>query len=184
MASTNPMSAKCWRHSRTMFMFPRELTLFWPHTFMKCIAFVVAINLGFSASTDADELGLEYRLNVKDGRPFQWANDSKEELLSSLPFMTSADFTSAVAKKSTNPNTPGEWEVQLAHTAVGRAKFRAVADSDRAREYCLLFRSMIWQCAAFPPGMKDVYDRGATITHSFSRADAEKMAAEIRKSLK
>jgi hypothetical protein len=151
---------------------------------MKCIALVVAINLGLSVSAGADEPGLEYRLNVKDGRPFQWANDSKEELLSPLPFMTSADFASAVAKKSSNPNTPGDWEVELTHTAVGRTKFRAVADSDRNREYCLLFRSMIWQCAAFPPPMKGVYDRGATITHSFSRADAEKMAAEIRKNLR
>jgi hypothetical protein len=151
---------------------------------MKCIALAVAIILGFCVYAGADEPGLEYRLNVKDGRPFRWANDSKEELLSRLPFMTSADFASAVARKSTNPNTPGDWEVELTHTAVGRAKFRAVADSDRNREYCLLFRSMIWQCAAFPPPMKGVYDRGATITHSFSRAAAEKMAAEIRKSLR
>jgi hypothetical protein len=158
--------------------------IFGPNVFMKCIAFVVALNLGFSVAAGADEPGLEYRLNVKDGRPFQWANDSKEELLSPLPFMTSADFAGAVAKKSTNPNTPGDWEVELTHTAVGRAKFGAVADSDRNREYCLLFRSMIWQCAAFPPGVKGVYDRGTTITHSFSRADAEKMAAEIRKNLR
>ena len=151
---------------------------------MKCISFVVAISLGFSVSAGADEPGLEYRLNVKDGRPFQWANDSKEELLSPLPFMTSADFASAVVKKSANPNTPDDWEVELTHTAVGRTKFRAVADSDRNREYCLLFRSMIWQCAAFPPGVKGVYDRGATITHSFSRADAKKMAAKIRKELR
>ena len=151
---------------------------------MKCIALAVALNLGLSVAARADEPGLEYRLNAKDGRPFQWANDSKEELLSPLPFMTSADFASAVAKKSTNPNTPGAWEVELTHTAVGRAKFRAVADSDRNREYCLLFRAMIWQCAAFPPVVKGVYDRGATIRHSLSRADAEKLAAEIRKNLR
>ena len=155
-----------------------------PNGFMKCIVLAVALSLGLSAAAGAAEPGLEYRLNVRDGRPFQWADDSKEELLSPLPFMTSADFASAVAKKSTNPNTPGVWEVELAHTAAGRAKFRAVADSDRSREYCLLFRSMIWQCAAFTPVVKGVYDRGMSITHSFSRADAEKMATEIRKTLR
>jgi transglycosylase-like protein with SLT domain len=39
--------------------------------------------------------------------------------------MTAADFVAAKANKSTNPNTPGSWQVKLTHIPVGGAQLRA-----------------------------------------------------------
>jgi hypothetical protein len=132
----------------------------------------------------AAESGLEYRLNAKDGVPFAF-DHAEEQYFSPLPFMTAADFAGARARKSENPNTPGDWEVVLTHTAIGGTKLRAVADADRAREYCLVFHGTLYQCLAFPPVMKGVYDKGLSFGDRLTQAMAVKlageMAAEIRR---
>jgi hypothetical protein len=137
----------------------------------------------FVAAAQAADSGLEYRLKVQDGVPFAF-DHGEEQFFSPLPFMTAADFESARAQLSKNPNTPGDWEVVLTHTAIGRAKLHAVADADRSREYCLVFHARLYQCLAFPPVMKGVYDRGITISDRLTKEKAgqiaREMAAEIR----
>jgi hypothetical protein len=131
----------------------------------------------------AAESGLEYRLKVQDGVPFAF-DHAEEQSFSPLPFMTAADFESARARKSDNPNTPGDWEVVLTHTAVGRAKIRAVADADRSREYCLVFHGTLYQCLAFPPVVKGVYDKGLTFGSRLTQAMAVKLAGEMEAEIK
>lgn len=138
---------------------------------------MLALGLGFPAARAADS-GLEYRLKTKDGVPFAF-DHAEEQYFSPLPFLTAADFASARARKSDNPNTPGDWEVVLTHTAIGRAKLRAVADADRAREYCLVFHGTLYQCLAFPPVMKGVYDKGLSFGSRLTQAMAVKLAAEM-----
>jgi hypothetical protein len=133
--------------------------------------------LGWPAARAA-ESGLEYRLKVQDGVPFAFEH-AEEQSFSALPFMTAADFASARARKSDNPNTPGDWEVVLTHTEIGRAKLRAVADADRSREYCLVFHGTLYQCLAFPPVMKGVYDKGLSFGSRLTQAMATKLAAEM-----
>ncbi len=137
----------------------------------------------YPAAACAAASGLEYRLKVTDGVPFAF-DHAEEQYFSPLPFMTAADFDSARARKSDNPNTPGDWEVMLTHTAIGRAKLRAVADADRSREYCLIFHGTLYQCLAFPPVMKGVYDKGLNFGTSLTQAMAVKLAGEMQAEIK
>jgi hypothetical protein len=123
--------------------------------------------------------GLEYRLKTADGVPFAF-DHAEEQFFSPTPFMTAVDFASARARKSDNPNTPGDWEVVLTHTAIGRAKLHAVADADRSREYCLVFHGTLYQCLAFPPVVKGVYDRGLSFGSRLTKAMAIKLAGEMQ----
>jgi hypothetical protein len=125
------------------------------------------------------ESGLEYRLKTADGVPFAF-DHAEEQFFSPTPFMTAADFESARAQPSKNPNTPGDWEVVLTHTAIGRAKLHAVADADRSREYCLVFHGTLYQCLAFPPVVKGVYDRGLSFGSRLTKAMAIKLAGEMQ----
>jgi hypothetical protein len=136
----------------------------------------------------AADSGLEYRLKVpesaKEGVPFAF-DHAEEQYFSPLPFMTAADFTGARARPSKNPNTPGDWELVLTHSAIGRAKFRAVADADRSGDFCIVFRGTLYQCEAFPPVVKGVYDKdrsfGDRLTQAMAMKLARDMAAEIRR---
>ena len=142
---------------------------------------MLALCLGLPAR--AADSGLEYRLKVKDGVPFAF-DHAEEQYFSPLPFMTAADFASARARKSDNPNTSSDWEVVLTHTAIGRAKIRAVADADRAREYCLVFHGALYQCLAFPPVMKGVYEKGLSFGDRLTQAMAVKLAGEMEAEIK
>jgi len=145
---------------------------------MHRLVLITLLALSLAPSARADDTRLEYRLKVKDGVPFAF-DHAEEQFFSALPFMTAADFSGAVAKKSTNPNTPDDWEVVLTHTAIGRAKIRAVADADRSREFCLVFHSRLYFCEAFPPVMKGVYDKDRSVTGRFTKAMADKLASEM-----
>ncbi len=136
-----------------------------------------------AAAAHAADSGLEYRLKVSDGVPFAF-DHAEEQYFSPLPFMTAVDFESVRAHKSDNPNTPGDWEIELTHTAIGRAKFRAVADADRSREFCLVFHGTLYQCDAFPPVMKGVYDKGLTIYGGLTPAMATKLAGEMSQEIR
>ncbi len=135
-----------------------------------------------SGQDNGRNTGLEYRLKVQDGVPFAF-DHSEEQYFGRHPFMTAKDFASVAAGKSKNPNTPGDWEIELTHTAVGREKFHAVADADRSREFCLVFHGALYECQAFPPDVKGVYDKGITVTGNFDRAKAEKLAGEMRREI-
>ena len=93
------------------------------------------------------------------------------------------DFAKAAVVQSKNPNSPGTYDVEVLHNAQGKVKFRAVADADRERTYCVIFRSVVRTCSAFAPPVKGLYDRGSTI-YGLNKADAEKLAAEINASLR
>ena len=67
----------------------------------------------------------------------------------------------------------------MTHTAIGRAKIRAVADADRSREYCLVFLGTLYQCLAFPPVVKSVYDKGLNFGSRLTQATAVKLAGEM-----
>jgi hypothetical protein len=67
----------------------------------------------------------------------------------------------------------------LTHTAIGRAKLRAVADADRSREFCLVFHARLYFCEAFPPLMKGVYDKDRSVTGRFTKEMAVKLAGEM-----
>ena len=151
--------------------------------FLSRVLRVVALATSVSSAAIAQESGLEYRLKTADGVPFAF-DHADEQNFAPHPFMTAADFGGATARKSKNPNTPGNWEILLTHTAIGRAKFRAVADADRSREFCLVFHGELYLCEAFPPDVKGVYDKDRTITGNFFRAKAEKLASQMRREIR
>jgi hypothetical protein len=138
---------------------------------------IMALSFGMSAARAADN-GLEYLLKAPDGVPFAF-DHADEQYFSPLPFMTAADFTGARAQASKNPNTPGDWEVVLTHTAIGQAKLRAVADADRGREFCVVFHDTLYHCEAFPPVMKTVYVKDRTLSDRLTQAKALKLTAEM-----
>jgi hypothetical protein len=138
----------------------------------------LALMLGASCATAQ---GLEYRLEKERGRAFAWA-DGKDKIFHELPFVAAKDFVGAVAVPAKNPNSPGTYNVEIVHSAAGKAKFRAVADADRERSYCVIFRDIIRTCSGFAPAVKDIYN--GSIIHGLAKADAEKLAREINASLK
>jgi hypothetical protein len=127
--------------------------------------------------------GLELRLKQNDGVPFAF-DHADEEYFSPLPFMTAKDFArEVIVRKSKNPNTPDDWEIVLSYTDVGRAKFRAVADADRTREFCLIFQEKLYHCEAFPPVQKGLYDKGIVLSDRYRREKAEKIAGNFRRAI-
>lgn len=137
----------------------------------------------FAGAARASDTGLEYRLKTKDGVPFAF-DHAEEQYFSALPFMTAKDFTGAKARPSKNPNQPGGWEVVLTHTATGRAKLRAVADSNRAREFCIIFHGRLYQCEAFPPVMKAVFDKERVISDRLTRQSASELARAMAQDIR
>ena len=148
----------------------------------RALGLALAIGCGAAASAQPQDAGLEYRIEKKVGTPLDFA-DGTSKFFHELPFMTAKDFSKAVVIKSRNPNTPGTFDVEVLHTAQGKMKFRAVADADRERSYCVVFRTMVRGCAGFAPPVKDIYDRGSMI-YLKTRAEAEKLADEINASLR
>lgn len=124
----------------------------------------------------SDDGGVEYRLLTPNGRPAKWA-DGKPEELGILPFMTCNDFTRAIAYPSKNPNTPGQYEVELQHNAIGKAKLRAVADADRTRGYCLVVNDIVLTCVNFAPYVKGVWV-DSTLIYGFGTKTAAQAAAQ------
>jgi hypothetical protein len=145
-------------------------------------ALIFAAWCGVAGIAAAQDAGLEYRLEKKIGTPLDFA-DGSTKFFHQLPFMTGKDFAKAVVVKSRNPNTPGTFDVEVLHNAIGKVKFRAVADADRERSYCVVFRAVVRGCAGFAPPMKDIYDRGSTL-YGMTDSAAEKLAAEINRSLR
>lgn len=137
---------------------------------------------GAATIASAQETGLEYRLEKKIGMPLDLA-DGTTKFFHELPFMTAKDFSNAVAVKSNNPNSPGTYDVEVLHNATGKVTFRAVADADRERSYCVVFRSIVRGCAGFAPPTKGIYDRGSTI-YGMTKDAAEELAGEINRSLR
>jgi hypothetical protein len=155
----------------------------WLIVFIKLVAGAAML---FVVATDANTAwaqGLELRLIAKDGVPFKWA-EGKEEYLGQLPFMTAPDFGKAVAVDARNPNQPGKFNVEISHTAIGRAKYRAVANADRDREFCVVFEALIRQCESFPPRIKGLYEKRTIIFGGFARKEAEDLARRINRTLK
>ena len=149
---------------------------------MRASVVALALCLAPHLACAQEKRGLEYRIEKERGYPIDWAN-GETKFFSELPFMTAKDFSRAVAIKSKNPNSPGTYDVEVQHTAQGKVKFRAVADADRERTYCVIFRSVIRTCVSFAPPVKGIYDRGSSI-YGLNKADAEKLAAEINASLR
>jgi preprotein translocase subunit SecD len=153
---------------------------FWTLKFLASLLFTAGLAFGALAQ----DTGLEYRLKVKEGEGVPFAFDhAEEQYFARRPFITAGDFASVTARLSKNPNTPGEWEVVLTHTPAGRMKFRAVANADRSREFCLVLHRRLHLCEAFPPEVKGLYDRGVTVTGNFDRAKAQKLPADMRREI-
>ena len=136
---------------------------------------------GLLAGHGAAAQGLEYRIEKKIGYPLDWP-DGKTTFFHELPFMTGRDFARAVVVKTRNANAPGTFDVEIRHSAAGVMKFRAVADADRERSYCVIFRNTVRTCSGFAPPVKDIFN--GSIIHGLTKKDADKLAAEINASLK
>jgi hypothetical protein len=143
---------------------------------------VLVGGLALSGTAVAAEPGLEYRFRSQDGVEFKW-RDGKVEKLDSQPFMVAADFGNAIPIKSTNPNVPGAFEIDLVHNKPGKEKYRATAKADLAREYCVVFKDAVLQCFALAPKLAGLYEQGGTIYGPFSKAEAEGLAREIKNTL-
>ena len=125
---------------------------------------------------------LEYRFKAPDGVEFKW-RDGRVEKLDRQPFMVASDFGNAIPIKSTNPNAPGTFEIDLVHNKPGKEKYRATAKTDFAREYCAVFKDTVLQCYALAPKLAGLYEQGGTIYGPFSKAEAEGLARDIKSTL-
>src|SRR5262245_45435148 len=142
---------------------------------------IVLIALASAAA--AASPGLEYRFKALDGVEFKW-RDGKVEKLERQPFMVAGDFGNAMAIKSTNPNSPGSFEIDIVHNKPGKQKYRATAKSDQAREYCVVFNEVVLQCYALAPKIAALYEQGGTIYGPFSKTEAEDLTRQINRSLR
>jgi hypothetical protein len=147
----------------------------------RCLYLLVG-GLALSGTAVAAEPGLEYRFKSQDGVEFKW-RDGKVERLDPQPFMVAADFGNAIPIKSTNPNVPGAFEIDLVHNKPGKQKYRATAKADLAREYCVVFKDTVLQCYALAPKLAGLYEQGGTIYGPFSKTEAEGLAREIKNTL-
>jgi hypothetical protein len=138
--------------------------------------------LALTGTAAAAEPGLEYRFKSQDGVEFKW-RDGRVEKLDRQPFMVAADFGNAIPIKSTNPNVPGAFEIDLVHNKPGKQKYRATAKADFAREYCVVFKDTVLQCYALAPKLAGLYAQGGTIYGPFSKAEAEGLARDIKSTL-
>jgi hypothetical protein len=138
--------------------------------------------LALASAASAASLGLEYRFKAQDGVEFK-SRDGKVEKLERQPFMATSDFVNAVAIKSTNPNAPGSFEIDLVHNKPGKQKYRATAKTDQTRDYCVVFNDVVLQCYALAPKLTALYEHGGTIYGPFSKAEAEDLARQIKSSL-
>ncbi len=118
-----------------------------------------------------------------DGVDFKW-RDGEVEKLEREPFMVAADFGNAIAIKSTNPNSPGSFEIDIVHNNPGKEKYRASARRDHTREYCVVFKEIVLQCYAVAPKIAALYEQGGTIYGPFSKAEAEELTREIKSSVR
>jgi hypothetical protein len=138
--------------------------------------------LALTGTAAAAEPGLEYRFKAQDGAEFRW-RDGKVEKLDRQPFMVASDFGNAIPIKSTNPNAPGAFEIDLVHNKPGKQKYRATAKIDLSREYCVVFKDTVLQCYALAPKLAGLYEQGGTIYGPFSKAEAEGLARDIKNTL-
>jgi hypothetical protein len=135
------------------------------------------------ATAAAASPGLEYRFKALDGVDFKWRN-GKVEKLEREPFMVAADFGNAIAIKSTNPNSPGSFEIDIVHNKPGKQKYRASAKMDHTREYCVVFMEIVLQCYAIAPKIAALYEQGGTLYGPFSKTEAEDLTRQIIRSLR
>ena len=139
--------------------------------------------LALASAAAASGPGLEYRFKTQDGVEFK-CRDGKVEKLERQPFMVTSDFGNAIAIKSTNPNAPGSFEIDLVHNKPGKQKYRATAKTEQPREYCTVFNDVVLQCYVLAPKLAVFYEHGGTIYGPFSKAEAEDLARQINRSLR
>jgi hypothetical protein len=144
---------------------------------------VLVASLALVSVASAAGPGLEYRFKAQDGVEFKW-RDGKVEKLERQPFMVASDFGNAIAIKSTNRNSPGSFEIDIVHNKPGKQKYRATANVDFAREYCVVFKEIVLQCYALAPKLAALYEQGGTIYGPFSKTEAEDLARQIKGSLR
>jgi hypothetical protein len=149
---------------------------------MRCCFYALVGLLAFAGTASAADTRLEYRFKAKDGVDFKW-RDGKVEKLEAQPFMATSDFGNAIAIKSTNPNAPGAFEIDLVHNRPGKQKYRARAKTEAAREYCVLFNDVVMQCYALAPRLATLYEGGGTIYGPFSKTEAQELARKINLAL-
>jgi len=139
--------------------------------------------IALASAAVAANPGLEYRFKAADGVEFKW-RDGKVERLEREPFMVASHFGNAIAIKSTNPNSPGSFEIDIVHNKPGKQKYRGAAKSDQTREYCVVFNEVVLQCYALAPRIAALYEQGGTIYGPFSKTEAEDLTRQINRSLR
>lgn len=127
---------------------------------------------------------IEVRLVAKDGgESFSFATGEKFNLEAD-PVLMARHFTGVARDRKRNPNLPGTVDLELLYDERGKARFIAIANAARDRQYCLLIDDLIQHCAAFPPLQKGLYERGqilSSIPERDARQVAARLAAAIRK---
>jgi hypothetical protein len=139
--------------------------------------------LALTGAAAAASPGLEYRFKALDGVDFKW-RDGEVEKLEREPFMVASDFGNAIAIKSTNPNAPGSFEIDIVHNKPGKQKYRASAKVGHPREYCVVFKEIVLACYAVAPKIAALYEQGGTIYGPFSKTEAEDLTRQIIRSLR
>jgi hypothetical protein len=139
--------------------------------------------LALASAAAAASPGLEYRFKALDGVEFKW-RDGQVEKLERQPFMVAAHFGNAIAIKSTNRSAPGSFEIDIVHNKPGKHQYRATANIDQTREYCVVFKEIVLQCYAVAPKIAALYEQGGTIYGPFSKTEAEDGARQINGTLR
>ena len=132
-------------------------------------------------------------LRAKEGgNKFQWSRmiggskiSEKIELLEAEPFLTNSDFKIAKIKKlKSPPSDPNSFEVEILYSDAGKKKYVSIANKDRSRGYCFLFENEVFQCNAFPPEMKGLWDKSFSIYGPFNKLQSEDFAKKLNQAIK
>jgi hypothetical protein len=125
------------------------------------------------------------------GNNFKWSKlvggaieSKKIETLETEPFLTNADFKEVkIVELKSPPSLPNSFEIELFFSEAGKNKYTAIANKDRDREYCLLFENEVYQCSAFPPASKGLWDKSFSIYGPFTKTKAEELSLKFKKAI-
>ena len=153
--------------------------------------FFLTLSLNFNATVDAAPVGIHLRAK-ESGNKFKWSKlvggsilSEKVEVLEAQPVLTNSDFKIAKIKKlKSPPNDPNNFEIELLYSDFGKKRFISIANKDRNRGYYFLFENEVFQCQAFPPEMKGLWDKSFSLHGPFNELKARDLVKKLNQAMK
>lgn len=125
---------------------------------------------------------IEVRFEAQDGgEAFNFAGGTRV-MLEPVALLEPRHFATVEVRPTSNPNTPGTFEIEVVAGERGRKRLQAGAGYERQRRTCLLLDGVVQTCSGFAPAPKRIYDRGQVI-YSPSNGAARAIAARLEQAI-